>query len=190
MSRDPREFDRRNPGEHEQLDPPGRAAPVEGEAGLHESAKAAIEPRRVRWMAAFVVAVCAAVLLTAALLRPDPRGFGTHEQLGMARCGWLVRSRLPCPTCGMTTAFSHAVRGSVVSAWTSQPAGLLMALGMMAALPLALWSLVSGRPPVRVLSVVTPLRLFFLIAGLFLGGWGYKLLAGLASGAFPADGWQ
>ncbi|QOJ13113.1 MAG: DUF2752 domain-containing protein [Planctomycetia bacterium] len=161
---------------------PAPADPAASAAGVHVA--------NVRWVAALVVAACAGVLLTAAMLQPDPRGHGTHEQLGLARCGWLVRSRLPCPTCGMTTAFSHAVRGSLALAWTCQPAGLLMALGAMAALPLGLWSLMTGRPPERVLRILTPLRLFFLITGVFLGGWAYKLVAGLLSGAWPADGWS
>ena len=56
---------------------------------------------------------------------PDPRGFGTHEQLGGGPCGfreWLGR---PCPTCGVTTSVSHLVRGDVASSWSAQPLGIV-----------------------------------------------------------------
>ncbi|MEL6713321.1 MAG: DUF2752 domain-containing protein [Planctomycetota bacterium] len=68
-----------------------------------------------------------------ALLEPDPRGLGTHEQLGFAPCGfrdWLGR---PCPTCGVTTSVVHAARGGLAESWSVQPSGLLL-LAAIAAL--------------------------------------------------------
>ena len=51
----------------------------------------------------------AGVLGTARLLEPDPRGFGTHTQLGLAPCAFARITGRPCPTCGMTTAFAWFV---------------------------------------------------------------------------------
>ena len=35
---------------------------------------------------------------------------------------------LPCPTCGMTTAFAHTVRGRWLAAARAQPAGFVAAI--------------------------------------------------------------
>ena len=47
-----------------------------------------------------------------AFLEPDPSGAGTHTQLGLPGC---LISRVTgmerCPSCGLTTAFAHLVRG-------------------------------------------------------------------------------
>ncbi|MEM6676197.1 MAG: DUF2752 domain-containing protein [Planctomycetota bacterium] len=67
-----------------------------------------------------------------ALLRlttsPDPRGYGTHEQLGFGPCAFRDWFGGPCPTCGVTTAASHLVRGDLAAAWTTQPFAPLAAL--------------------------------------------------------------
>ena len=52
---------------------------------------------------------------------PDPRGHGTHEQFGMAKCGFVVHYGKPCPTCGVTTSGAHLVRLQVYSAIKTQP---------------------------------------------------------------------
>ncbi|MCA9610613.1 MAG: hypothetical protein KC619_33690, partial [Myxococcales bacterium] len=38
-----------------------------------------------------------AVLVTAAMLTPSPEGHGTHTQLGLPPCGFLVYTGYPCP---------------------------------------------------------------------------------------------
>lgn len=57
---------------------------------------------------------------------PDARGFGTHEQFGFAPCGIREATGVKCPTCGVTTSVSHAVRGEFVEAFWTQPLGLLL----------------------------------------------------------------
>ncbi|HEX8914841.1 MAG TPA: hypothetical protein VF796_20985, partial [Humisphaera sp.] len=47
-----------------------------------------------------VASACMAVLVTAARLTPSPSGVGSHRGLGMASCGLLERTGLPCPGCG------------------------------------------------------------------------------------------
>ena len=51
------------------------------------------------------------LLAVAGSLQPSPAGLGTHEQLGLPSCTfrWLFGMR--CPSCGMTTSWSHAMRG-------------------------------------------------------------------------------
>lgn len=82
---------------------------------------------------------------------------------------------VPCPTCGMTTAFAWAVRGRWASAFCAQPAGLVLALATMAATVYALSVAVTGR----VWSVnwyrVPPARVVVALLGVLAAGWAYKV---------------
>ena len=71
------------------------------------------------------------VFVLATFLEPDPRGLGTHEQLGLPPCSFLQWTGHRCPHCGMTTSFSWLVRGQLSRAWTCNPCGPLLALGMV-----------------------------------------------------------
>jgi hypothetical protein len=88
----------------------------------------------------------AGVLGLAGWLEPDPRGFGTHEQLGLRPCAFAQLTGELCPTCGMTTAFAWSVRGRFLSAWRANPAGSLLAPTCAALIPWLLVSAVIGRP--------------------------------------------
>lgn len=101
----------------------------------------------VRWWAALVLLSCLGLLGLAAWLKPDPRGYGTHEQFGSGPCGMIIVTGYPCPTCGMTTAFAHTVRGQWYRAFMAQPAGFVAALGTIAAAVVAVWALATGRWP-------------------------------------------
>ncbi len=68
------------------------------------------------------------VLGIAVTLDPDERGFGTHEQLGLAPCDYYVQTGFPCPTCGMTTAFTNMAHFDVPAAFRANPAGVLLFL--------------------------------------------------------------
>lgn len=78
----------------------------------------------------------AAVLLVASLVTPDPRGYGTHQQihlpkiagieLALPACSMKSLTGLPCATCGMTTSFAHAIRGQWGRAFVVQPFGFLL----------------------------------------------------------------
>ncbi|MEM7137280.1 MAG: DUF2752 domain-containing protein [Myxococcota bacterium] len=74
-----------------------------------------------------LLALCSfAVLLTAAVLEPNPRGMGTHTQLGLPPCGFLTLTGFPCPGCGLTTAFAHGIRGQWLEAASANPLGLAL----------------------------------------------------------------
>ena len=70
----------------------------------------------------------AGLLVLARKLEPDPRGFGTHTQLGLRPCAFLTVTGRLCPTCGMTTSFAWFVRGRIDRSWQANPAGCLYAL--------------------------------------------------------------
>ncbi|MDH3199688.1 MAG: DUF2752 domain-containing protein [Myxococcales bacterium] len=85
-----------------------------------------------------------AVLVTAAWIEPDPRGYGTHTQLGLPPCGFLALTGSPCPGCGLTTAFAYAARGQWWLAGTSNPLGLVLFLIVCATVPMSVLAIVRG----------------------------------------------
>jgi hypothetical protein len=86
--------------------------------------------QRLGWPTRGLLLVAAAglagLLGLAKTLVPDPRGFGTHVQLGLRPCAFATMTGRPCPTCGMTTAFAWFVRGRMDRSW--QIPGCLFAL--------------------------------------------------------------
>ncbi len=133
------------------------------------------DPRAARAWGGILAGCGLAVLLLAGWLTPSDGGVGTHRQLGLPVCGLLQTTGVPCPTCGMTTAFSHTVRGQWISAFIAQPAGFLICLSMMGAVGISLSVLVTGKTWRLNWFRVTPIRLSVLVVGLLLGGWGFKI---------------
>jgi hypothetical protein len=118
----------------------------------------------------------AAILGLAAWLEPSPAGLGTHSRLGMPPCGWIAMVDVPCPSCGMTTAFAHAADGNLVAAVHAQPMGGLLALAVAMALVVGAYTAATGS---RVAVLFTRLwgRRTAWALGLGLGGaWVYKIL--------------
>jgi hypothetical protein len=78
-----------------------------------------------RWIRRLAAAGFLAVLVSVSvfvILRPDPAGHGTHEQLGLPAC--LFREVLGierCPSCGLTTAFTLAYHGELYPAIDTNP---------------------------------------------------------------------
>ena len=102
-------------------------------------------PWRSRLCAAALAAAAAGVLLVAVGLVPRARSLGTHQQLGLPPCGFVTITGLPCPTCGMTTAFAHTVRGQFGQALRAQPFGFLLAVATIGSGLVALTAAVTGR---------------------------------------------
>ena len=89
---------------------------------------------------AFVV-----IPVVARQLEPEPKGFGTHQQLGLPECLFRQMFGLSCPHCGMTTSFSYLVRGQVGSAMRANPMGIVLAALLGCLCILMLWSGLTGR---------------------------------------------
>jgi hypothetical protein len=106
-------------------------------------------------------------------VQPDPRGHGTHEQLGLDACGWPLAYGIPCPACGCTTAACLLVHGRVVAAFATQPFGAAVAaVGLLVGVHAAL-CLLRGRSFADLalrwpLWRVTGYGLFLMLAS-----WGY-----------------
>ena len=144
--------------------PPTRPAPLRATRGE-------------RVVCALLAAACLGLLATAAWLRPDSRGVGTHEALGLSPCGWITGFGIPCPTCGMTTSFALAVRGSLWASFRVQPMGCALAVLAAATAVIGAFVAATGSRIGHVLGArVTP-RVLVAGAALALLAWGYKVAA-------------
>ena len=94
-----------------------------------------------RLLVTFAGSVLVALLVTAACLTPNPRGMGTHRQLGLPSCTFVQWFGIRCPSCGMTTSWAHLVRGHLASAFRANAGGAMLALASLACGP---WLVVSG----------------------------------------------
>ena len=74
------------------------------------------------------IAGCTTVIIIAAWLDPDPRGYGTHQQLNLPPCGFLLEHHYPCISCGMTTAFSAMAHAQFGLALRANPFGCVLFL--------------------------------------------------------------
>lgn len=131
---------------------------------------------RTRLIAAGVLLGSVGLWLGALALQPDPRGLGTHEQLGFAPCGMLLHFGIPCPTCGITTAMAHASRLEWAAAFWAQPAGTLLGVAVYAAGGLGLWVLLTGRGWQINWYRVRPGLVALMVVGVLALGWGFKII--------------
>lgn len=81
------------------------------------------------------------LLLTSFRLSPDPKGLGTHRQLGFPQCTFIEFFQIPCPTCGMTTSWSYLTKGRIIQAFRVNSGGTMLGILTMVTAP---WLLVSG----------------------------------------------
>ncbi len=130
-----------------------------------------------RRSAAFALAGILGVFVVAAILTPDQRGVGTHQQLGLPPCMAEAVFGLPCPFCGMTTSFSHMAHGDIAEAITVQPAGAL-GFSLSAALAIGLLgAIITGVAPAQ-WKVVRHSPWLYAAAGTIIAvAWIYKIFA-------------
>jgi hypothetical protein len=111
-------------------------------------------------------------------VEPDPRGFGTHQRLGLPPCTFRALCNLPCPSCGMTTSFAHLTRGHLALAIQSNAGGALLALVCAAQIPWCWWSACRGR----LVGVSQPARgilaVMLTVAGVSVLNWLFQLIGG------------
>ena len=108
-------------------------------------------------------------------MAPDPRGYGSHEQLGLPPCVTLTALHAPCPFCGMTTSFCCLSHGRIVEAFRAHPAGPLLYLVLWLSLPFHLYWARTRR---SLLAVATDWPLERPVTWVFvavLAGWALKL---------------
>jgi hypothetical protein len=108
------------------------------------------------------------ILVVAAWLRPDARGFGTHQQLGLPPCAFSAVTGVPCPGCGLTTSFAHMAHGHIVAAFGAHLMGPPLFAIVCTVAFYAPFAIVRARP-LRVLydsRLALPALLFTAGAGL------------------------
>jgi len=133
---------------------------------------------RLRRLAGGCVALAAAAVLgAAAWIEPSPAGLGTHEQLFLPPCSWIVLMDLPCPTCGMTTAFAHAANGNLVAAFIAQPMGSVAALAAAMALLAGVHVAATGWRGGELFARLWCPRAAWVIGLGLVGSWVYKVIA-------------
>jgi hypothetical protein len=139
-------------------------------------------PRRGRLYAAAVFGAAVAVLGVAVALPPNPEGVGTHRALGLPPCGFYLSTGYPCPTCGMTTAYAHAVRGHFLDSARAQPVGLLLALLTAWGGLTAGYAAFSGRAPEVNWYRIHPTSLVWWCGMAVVAGWAVKIALGFVDG--------
>ena len=156
---------------------PGPTGPVTVPGGT----PAGKRPFRLRGV--WLLVPSAAILLAACWLEPWGDGHGTHRQLGLPACSFLVRTGYPCPTCGLTTAMALMARGRVAGAFEAHPFGVALFAAVVVLAGVGAGELATGRD---VLGRLRPSLWWCALGiGALLAGWGWKLLTGLLSGTLP-----
>jgi hypothetical protein len=124
-----------------------------------------------------LLAVGLSVLLAiAAVLHPDPHHFGTHRQLGLPPCTFYDLFGVPCPTCGMTTAWAYALHGEIFQSLQANTGGALLAMLAIVAAPVLLVTAIRGR---RFAWLPGDRWSVWIASGLLavvLVQWGYRLI--------------
>ena len=87
-----------------------------------------------------------ALFAVAVWLRPydadgQPLRMETHRQLGLPSCQFYFLTKIPCPSCGMTTSFALLMHGDVANSLRANAVGTLLAGFCLLLIP---WSLASA----------------------------------------------
>ena len=123
-----------------------------------------------------VATIGLAPLVVGAGLTPAGDGHGTHTQMGLPSCSWVVAFDKPCPTCGMTTAVTHAAHGDLAGSLLTQPAGAVFAVLAAMAFWCGLHGLVAGADTVKLAGGFFRGRTWWAIGGILLAAWAYKMV--------------
>lgn len=120
---------------------------VSDRTAIHRSAS--MLERRIPWFLRAIYCGWAtgiiALFILCSNLSPDPRGLGTHEQLGLPPCGLQFMFGTPCPSCGMTTAWTLFSHGQWLRSAQINLGGFLMALLAVPTCVSLLMASIQGR---------------------------------------------
>ena len=99
-----------------------------------------------RWFAdAFVLGLCAAILLAAALMSPSPDAVGLFGVDIPVVCGMRRLTGLGCPGCGLTRSFVFLGHGRVAEAFQMNWLGPPLFLAVLLQVPWRIYRIARGR---------------------------------------------
>jgi hypothetical protein len=138
---------------------------------------------RIRERLCWTAMACgnACVLAIARHLEPAAPGVGTHVQLGLPPCGFLAATGLPCPACGLTTAFAHMVRLNLLDAAHVHPVGVALFMVVVASLMTCGLAAGLGWPLEDTLKRLRLARMAAIICLAAVLSWFARLLALLSA---------
>jgi hypothetical protein len=134
-----------------------------------------VSRRASGWIYGVVAAACASALYLASKLEPAATGIGTHEQLGLPPCFFHRLTGVPCPSCGVTTAFAWAMRGDFAAAFLAQPFGLVLFFLAWAAIPLSLALYRRGVELPALVYSRAATRWLWGLSAMYAAGWAFKI---------------
>ena len=129
---------------------------------------------RAIWIGMAAAAIT--VVALAAFLTPNPAGHGTHTQLGLPPCGFLVITGFPCPGCGLTTCFSYMAHFDPIGAAFANPFGVMLFLVTVAMIPISLVSAWRGWAVIAVLDRIRADKWALLLACCSIGVWVIRVI--------------
>ncbi|MBI5515371.1 MAG: DUF2752 domain-containing protein [Deltaproteobacteria bacterium] len=131
---------------------------------------------RLVWFLSGMVAWVVVVL--SAWLQPDPRGFGTHQQLGLPPCNFQELTHVPCPGCGLTTSFARMAHGHALDALRAHLMGPPLFLMTLVVALLAPWAVRRAFPVGRVLEHPATSAALGTTLACGLATWGWRFFHG------------
>jgi hypothetical protein len=126
-------------------------------------------------VAVALLAIACTVIVVALRLKPAASGFGTHTQLGLPPCGFLLVTHLPCPSCGLTTCFAYAVRFQFWKAFLANPFGLLAFFGTVSLIPATIFSLWRRVSFTRITESARFTKAVYVGTACYFTSWAFKL---------------
>ena len=100
----------------------------------------------VRSSLLMIAGLLIAVFVVATQVRPyeddgTPKRMASHTSLGLPACNFQVWTKMPCPSCGMTTSFAMLVRGDIWNSIRANFVGTGLAVFCLVLIP---WSIASA----------------------------------------------
>lgn len=130
--------------------------------------------RAARWSRGREATLVAALLCCASLVDPD-------HPLPIDLCVWRRLTGFPCPTCGLTRAICHALRGDWSASLSLHPAGVLAVAGLGG---WALWSALEawrGQPIREAARDLAGLALLRASVAVSVIAWVVRLASGVSA---------
>ncbi|HCU23725.1 MAG TPA: hypothetical protein DF383_01810, partial [Deltaproteobacteria bacterium] len=115
------------------------------------------------------------VFTLSALLTPNSSGIGTHQRLGLPPCLFYTWTGLPCPSCGLTTSFTHLMHGHWREAFHVHPLGPLFFFGFALLAIFGLLEFFGKKTPLNSIFSESTLRWPYALVALFLTIWLIRL---------------